>query len=213
MESFNDGILVCQPHARVGRAGMIKRRTVLGLTAALATPRILRAQTVASTLRFVPQADLRILDPVWSTGYITRNYAYLVYGHAACPRRNRRDPAADGRGLGLRSRTGWALPSAFARALPSTTAGRCGPRTASPPSGAGPRATRPGDASWRRPTPSRWSTTARSGFASSSRFPAALSVLSRYSSTPFIMPERNALTDPNSQVTDAIGSGPFSFVP
>ena len=30
-------------------------------------------------MRFVAQADLKILDPVWTTAYITRNHAYLVY--------------------------------------------------------------------------------------------------------------------------------------
>jgi peptide/nickel transport system substrate-binding protein len=35
------------------------------------------AQT--KTLRFVPQASLVILDPVWSTGYVTRNHAYMIY--------------------------------------------------------------------------------------------------------------------------------------
>jgi peptide/nickel transport system substrate-binding protein len=31
------------------------------------------------TLRFVPQADLRILDTTWTTAAITRNHGYLVY--------------------------------------------------------------------------------------------------------------------------------------
>ena len=31
------------------------------------------------TLRFVPQADLKIVDPIWTTAYITRNHGYLVY--------------------------------------------------------------------------------------------------------------------------------------
>src|SRR5439155_11546655 len=31
------------------------------------------------TLRFIPQADLRILDPVWTSAYITQHHAYLVY--------------------------------------------------------------------------------------------------------------------------------------
>ena len=30
-------------------------------------------------LRFIPQADLRILDPIWTTAYITRNHGYMVY--------------------------------------------------------------------------------------------------------------------------------------
>src|SRR5258706_13040419 len=31
------------------------------------------------TLRFVPQADLRILDPIWTTALITRNHGYMVF--------------------------------------------------------------------------------------------------------------------------------------
>ena len=41
---------------------------------ALAAPA--SAQT---TLKFVPQADLRILDTAWTTAAITRNHGYLVY--------------------------------------------------------------------------------------------------------------------------------------
>ncbi len=32
-----------------------------------------------STLRFIAQADLRVLDPIWTTATITRNYGYMVY--------------------------------------------------------------------------------------------------------------------------------------
>jgi len=31
------------------------------------------------TLRFIAQADLRILDPIATTAYITRNHGYMVY--------------------------------------------------------------------------------------------------------------------------------------
>jgi len=31
------------------------------------------------TLKFVPYAALKILDPVWATAYITRNHGYMVY--------------------------------------------------------------------------------------------------------------------------------------
>jgi peptide/nickel transport system substrate-binding protein len=37
------------------------------------------AQKRGRTLRFVAQADLKIVDPVWTTAYITRNHGYLVY--------------------------------------------------------------------------------------------------------------------------------------
>jgi len=33
----------------------------------------------AKTLRFVAQADLRVLDPIWTTAYITRNHGYMVF--------------------------------------------------------------------------------------------------------------------------------------
>jgi peptide/nickel transport system substrate-binding protein len=38
-----------------------------------------RAQQAQKTLRFVAEADLKVFDPVWTTGYITRNHGYLIY--------------------------------------------------------------------------------------------------------------------------------------
>src|SRR5260370_36616938 len=37
------------------------------------------AASDAKTLRFIAQSDLRVLDPVWTTAYITRNHAYCVF--------------------------------------------------------------------------------------------------------------------------------------
>jgi len=31
-------------------------------------------------LRFIPQADVAALDPVWTSVYVTRNRGYLVFG-------------------------------------------------------------------------------------------------------------------------------------
>ena len=57
------------------------RRTLLASAAALAAlacvPGVALAQ--AGTLRFVPHANLTVLDPVWTTAYVTRNHAYMVY--------------------------------------------------------------------------------------------------------------------------------------
>ena len=44
------------------------------LVAFTATPAL-----AESVLRFVPQADLRVLDTAWTTAAITRNHGYLVY--------------------------------------------------------------------------------------------------------------------------------------
>src|SRR5437879_1417980 len=60
----------------------LSRRRFLAATAAAAVavraPAV-HAQKRGGTLRFVPHADLKILDPVWTTAYITRNHGYLVY--------------------------------------------------------------------------------------------------------------------------------------
>src|SRR3984893_10870833 len=60
----------------------MKRRDFLKTTAAgaaiLAAPQGVRAQG-AGVLKFVPQADLAVLDPVFATAYVTRNHAFLVY--------------------------------------------------------------------------------------------------------------------------------------
>jgi peptide/nickel transport system substrate-binding protein len=61
---------------RTGR--MMRRRTFLAGSAALATPHIARAQ-VPRVLRFIPQADLAVLDPIWTSAYITREHAGLVF--------------------------------------------------------------------------------------------------------------------------------------
>jgi len=60
----------------------MKRRTFLGTAAgtvtALAAPALLAAEK-SRVLNFVPQADLAILDPVWTSATITRQHGYLVY--------------------------------------------------------------------------------------------------------------------------------------
>src|SRR6184192_4827843 len=38
-----------------------------------------RAEDEKKTLRFIAQSDLRVLDPLWTTAYITRNHGYCVF--------------------------------------------------------------------------------------------------------------------------------------
>ena len=63
---------------------MFQRRHLLQLGAAalaapaLAAPRIAQA-TSQRVLKFVPQSDLTVLDPVWTTATVTRNHAFLVF--------------------------------------------------------------------------------------------------------------------------------------
>src|ERR1700719_4485440 len=50
----------------------------LAATAVLPAPRVARSDA-AKTLRFVPVADLAVLDPIVTFNRPTRNYAYLVF--------------------------------------------------------------------------------------------------------------------------------------
>ena len=52
-------------------------RTVLQGLACLAL--LLAAPAGAQTLRMVAHSDLKVLDPIWTTAFITRNHGYLVY--------------------------------------------------------------------------------------------------------------------------------------
>src|SRR5688572_28607883 len=56
-------------------------------TIASAAPRV-HAQKKGGTLKFVPHADLKILDPVWTTAYITRNHGYMIYDMLFAPDAN-----------------------------------------------------------------------------------------------------------------------------
>ena len=57
----------------------MRRRSFLASTAAaLAAPAIARGEA-SQVLKFVPQADLAVLDPVWTTTYQTRDHGFLVF--------------------------------------------------------------------------------------------------------------------------------------
>src|SRR5690606_321655 len=37
------------------------------------------AQDTENVLRMVPQADLKVLDPIWTTAFVTRDHGYMIY--------------------------------------------------------------------------------------------------------------------------------------
>jgi peptide/nickel transport system substrate-binding protein len=58
---------------------MIRRRTfTAGIAAVLAVPSIARGAAKAP-LKFIPQSDLTILDPIVTTVYTARNHGYMVF--------------------------------------------------------------------------------------------------------------------------------------
>jgi len=191
---------------------MALRRRALMTTglAALARPAIAQP---ARTLRFIPESDVAVLDPIWTTATVTRNHGYLVfdtlYGQDATFQVQPQMVAghtmeADGKlwRLTLRDdlrfhdgepvRAQDAVPSirrfaardAFGRALMEAT---------DELSAADDRTIQ---FRLKRPFP---------------LLPAALGKTG--TSMPCIMPERLARTDANTQVTEMVGSGPYRFLP
>jgi hypothetical protein len=71
-----------------------QRWEALGL--ALAAVVMATANAWAETvLRAVMNFDLKIIDPIWTTVYATRNYGYMVYDTLYCAQREARAQTAD----------------------------------------------------------------------------------------------------------------------
>lgn len=189
----------------------VTRRKVLasaGAAAALAAPRVVAAQSTRE-LRFIPHADVASLDPVWTTADITRNHGNMVYDQLfGFDTGFRPQPqmlagfttSSDGLTWELTLRDGLKFhdgEKVLARDCVASI--------------------------------NRW--TKRDAFGSA--LAARMNEVAAVSDTvirirlkqPFallpealgqpacvIMPERLAMTDPNKQVTDPTGSGPFRFV-
>jgi peptide/nickel transport system substrate-binding protein len=191
----------------------IARRNLLVGT--MAGPALLSATASAQNgrvIRAVPIGDLRILDPIWTTAYITRNHGYLVwdtlYGldEQDVPRPQMvesHDVSADQLTWRFTLRPGllwhdgtpvraadcvasirrWGARDGMGQALMSVTASL---------DALDERSFR---LVLRRPV----------GFV--------LDALGKIdSNVPFMMPERLANTSPNTQIREMIGSGPFRFV-
>ena len=194
----------------------MRRRQILGAALAAAARPLARpalAQADGSrVIRFIPQSDLTILDPLWTTAYVTRNHAFCVfdtlYGsdHLHRPHPQMVDGHVvedDGKRWTLTLRDGlmfhdgtpvlardcvasitrWAKRDAYGQALMAAT-----------------DALMAGDDKTivfrlNRPFP---------------RLPEALGKIP--SLAPVMMPERLAKTDAFTQVTEMVGSGPFRFV-
>ena len=59
----------------------LTRRALLAACAVLSlgTSAALTEASAESVLRVIPHADLKNLDPIWTTAYISRNHGYLIY--------------------------------------------------------------------------------------------------------------------------------------
>ena len=189
----------------------LRRRGFLAASAGvLAAPHIARADS-SRLLKFIPQADLAVLDPVWTTAYLTRHHSMMVfdtlYGTdarlAAQPQMVAGDQtSADGKEWTLTLRDGlkfhdgapvlgrdcvasiqrWGKRDAFGQALMAVTD----------------ELSAPTDKTIR--------------FKLKQPFPLLPTALGKVGvNVCFMMPERLAKTDPFTQVTEMVGSGPFRF--
>lgn len=57
---------------------MRRRRFLVAASATLAAPALALAQG-AKVLKFIPQSDVAVLDPIWTTAYVTRNHGYMIF--------------------------------------------------------------------------------------------------------------------------------------
>ncbi|ONG57019.1 ABC transporter substrate-binding protein [Pseudoroseomonas deserti] len=193
----------------------MERRAFLASTAAaLAAPRLAAAQSGPGSrvLRFVPESDATVLDPVWTTATVTRNHGYLVfdtlYGQAddfSVQPQMVEGHVVEEDGLrwtltlreGLRFHDGEpvrgvdciasirriAARDAFTAALMAATEELSAP------------------------------TDRTIVFRLKKRFPLLPNALGKTgTSMPAIMPERLAKTDPGTRVTEMVGSGPFRYL-
>ncbi len=165
-----------------------------------------------TTLRFIPQADLRSLDPVWTTAYVTRNFGYLVFDTLfALDKDFKPQPqmvdkwteSADKLTYNFTLRDGlkWHDGTPVKAADCIASIARWGKRDT-----LGQKLLEAVD---------KMTADSDKSFAIKlkSPFPLILDALGKLSSNvPFMMPERLAKTDAFEQISDAIGSGPFKFV-
>jgi peptide/nickel transport system substrate-binding protein len=188
------------------------RRTLLAAAAAsVAAPAIAQPARTA-TLRFVPQANLTALDPIWTSAIVTQMHGYCIFDtlYAVDGEQRPRPQMAeghtatdDGRIWRIRLRDGlrfhdgepvrardcvaslerWSKRDTFGQILAAAVDAWAAPDD------------RTLEIRLKRP------------------FPLLLDALAKPdANVPFIMPERLARTDANAQITEMVGSGPYRFV-
>ena len=193
------------------RADLSRRTLLTAASASLALPSIVRAAG-ASTLKFIPQIDLAFLDPHWTTANVTRGHGYLVFdtlygqdGTFTSSPQMLEGHTVDNDGklwkLTLRpqlfwhdgervtardcvaSIRRWAARDAFGGALMAATD----------------ELSAPDDRTIQ--------------FKLKKPFPLLPQALGKPTTpNPVMMPERLAKTDPFTQITEMVGSGPYRFL-
>ncbi|MFO1349343.1 MAG: ABC transporter substrate-binding protein [Gammaproteobacteria bacterium] len=182
------------------------RRIALGFLLAALT----LAAHAESILRLVPQADLKNLDPIWTTAAITQNHGYMVYdvlfamdshGQPQPQMVDTWSASADGMHYTFQLRPGmkWHDGTPVTAKDVVASLNRWGKRAAD------------GKALIGRTASLKALDDLGFELTLKERFGPVIEVLANPALPPFIMREKEALTDPFEQVKEIIGSGPFVF--
>jgi len=187
------------------KANMSNRILGLLAAAALSLPGAVQAQ---STLRVVMHSDLKILDPVWTTAFIVRNHAYMIYDTLFAldgdlkiqPQMVEKYDVSDDKLVwtftlrdGLQFSDGAPVTSEDVIASLKRWSVR-DPL---------------GQILWDKMAEAKALDAKTFRFTLKERTGVVLQALAKPSGNPFIMPRRVAETDPFKQIEDYTGSGPF----
>jgi len=170
------------------------------------------AEGQGKTIKFIPEADLRSLDPIWTTAYITRNHGYMVYDtlFALDEHFHPQPQMVDT----------WKISDdklTYTFTLRDKLKFHDGQPVRSADCIASLERWMKRDVLGQALAQSLGEMKAQDDKTFSiilkKPFPLLLEAIGKLSSNvPFIMPERIAKTDANTQITDPTGSGPFKFV-
>jgi peptide/nickel transport system substrate-binding protein len=187
------------------------RRSMFAIAALVAAVGIAAPAHAQKTLRAVMHSDLKILDPIWTTAYIVRNHGYMIYDTLfATDEKGEIKPQMVGEYVvsdDKLTHTFTLRDGLFWHDGPPVTAEDCVASI------------------------KRWAAKDSTGqklmtfvdslevkdaktFVMKLKSPTGLVLLGLgkpSSNVPFMMPKRVAETDPNTQISEFIGSGPFVF--
>ena len=193
------------------RLPSLAKGTLLAAAVLTATLAAVPAQAQQNTLKVVMHSDLKIVDPIWTTAYITRNHGYMIYdtlfamddkGEIKPQMVDKYSVSADNLTWTFTLRDGlmfhddkpvtaedavasikrWAQKDSLGQKMNSFV--------------------------------KEWKVVDAKTFTATLSSPTGLMLLALgkpSSNVPFIMPKRIAETSPNEQIKEYIGSGPFVF--